>query len=469
MLFTAPIFLFFFLPLFLAIYFSLPGARNLGILIGSLFFYAWAEPRFIFWALGSSVLDWLLGRSIARASSEKAKRAWLTAGVVANLALLFFFKYANFFYGTLLPAFVQAGVKPPPLVHIALPIAVSFIIFEKITYLVDVYRGVSKPAANIFAYLVYVFFFPKLLAGPIIRYHEVEPQFRHRVTSWEGLRSGLARFVLGLGKKVLIADYVGQISNQTFQLDPGQLDCRTAWMGVLCFSIQIYFDFSGYSDMAIGLSRMLGFRLSENFCNPYVAENFTDFWRRWHISLSTWIRDYLYIPLGGNQRSPARTYLNLCLCFLLSGLWHGAAWNFIIWGAFHGLMLIADRLFWKGLQRQLPRLLNVAITFFLVMMSWVIFRCSSFAQVEGYFGALFDPGRTAPNLIWVSPDIALMLGIGLLISFAPLLPRFPALRASYDALRWKSLAELIGCFPLFLAALAKVSVSSFQAFIYFRF
>ncbi|MBW0000475.1 MAG: MBOAT family protein [Verrucomicrobia bacterium] len=469
MLFTAPVFLFFFLPAFLALYFALRGRRNAVILAGSLFFYAWAEPRFIFWVLSSAVLDWWLSRLIAGAPRQSAKRAWLTTGITANLALLLWFKYANFLYGSLLAMCARAGIGPPPLAHIALPIAISFIVFEKITYLVDVYRRVANPANDIFSYLTYVFFFPKLLAGPIIRYHDIEPQFHTRAISWESMRSGIARFVLGMGKKVLIADYVSRISDQAFQLQPEQLDTCTAWLGVLCFTIQIYFDFSGYSDMAIGLGRMLGFRLRENFCNPYIAENFTDFWRRWHISLSNWIREYLYIPLGGNRKGSTRTYINLCTCFVLSGLWHGAAWHFVIWGAFHGMMLMADRLFWRDLQRHVPRPANVAITFFLVMMSWVVFRCDSFRQAENYFIALFVPGRSAPNLVWVSPDIALMLTMGLLISFAPLLPRFMQLQNVYGALRWRPLAELLACFPVFLIALAKVSVSSFQSFIYFRF
>ncbi len=275
--------------------------------------------------------------------------------------------------------------------------------------------------------------------------------------------------MFGLAKKVLLADHIGHFSDEIFSLSAQQLDMGTAWVGVLCFTAQIYFDFSGYSDMAIGLSRMFGFRLKENFRQPYTAINFTDFWHRWHISLSSWIRDYLYIPLGGNRHSIPRTYFNLCLCFFLSGLWHGAAWTYIIWGLYHGTMLIADRVFWKEWQKHLPKILNVAITVFLVMIGWVIFRAASLNQIGAYLGALFVSKHAEPNLLWLSPDIVTALVVAYFIIFLPLIPRFDKILDWYENLALRRSIELATAYGLLLFALGRVAATSYQAFIYFRF
>jgi alginate O-acetyltransferase complex protein AlgI len=279
----------------------------------------------------------------------------------------------------------------------------------------------------------------------------------------------MIRFLFGLAKKVLIADHIGYLANQVFALPAKQLDMPLAWLGVICFSAQIYFDFSGYSDMAIGLSQVFGFRLKENFRQPYTAINFTDFWRRWHISLSTWIRDYLYIPLGGNRCSLARTYFNLCLCFFLSGLWHGAAWTFIIWGLFHGTMLIADRVFWNRWQTHLPKVVNVAITFCLVMISWVIFRSQSLDQIGFYLRAMFIPHSVEPTLLAVGPDVVWTLAVAYFIIFLPLLPRFEKVLAWYENLGLRRTLELAGAYGLLLFALARIATFSYQSFLYFRF
>jgi alginate O-acetyltransferase complex protein AlgI len=393
----------------------------------------------------------------------------VTVGIVANVALLAYFKYANFFWANTVEALKNFGLGVSPALHVALPIAISFIVFEKITYLVDLYRGDCRRADNLLSYLVYVFYFPKLLAGPIIRYHDIDEQFRQREVTWRDLRDGMIRFLFGLAKKVLLADHLGRMTDQIFHLPIEQLDMRTAWIGVLCFTAQIYFDFSGYSDMAIGLSRILGLRLKENFRQPYTAVNFTDFWRRWHISLSTWIRDYLYIPLGGNRCSLARTYCNLCLCFFLSGLWHGAAWTFIVWGLYHGAMLIADRVFWTEWQKRLPKLLNVGITFFLVMISWVIFRAQSLDQMERYLGAMFVPQKSTPNLVWISPDIVFALAVAYFIIFLPLTPGFERFVVWYESFALRRTMELAAAYGLFLLAIARIATESYQAFIYFRF
>jgi len=427
------------------------------------------EPIFVFWALGSALLDWMLGEVISRRAEPNIRKAAVTLGVIANVALLAYFKYANFFRANFIVALQNFGVSPSPLWHVALPVAISFIVFEKITYLVDLYRGDCRPADNLLTYLLYVFYFPKLLAGPIIRYHDIDGQLRRRQVTWLDFRDGIIRFLFGLAKKVLLADHIGHFSDEIFRLPAQQLDLGMAWIGVLCFTAQIYFDFSGYSDMAIGLSRTFGFHLKENFRQPYTAINFSDFWHRWHISLSTWIRDYLYIPLGGNRHSIPRTYFNLCLCFFLSGLWHGAAWTYIIWGLYHGTMLIADRVFWKEWQKHLPKGLNVAITFFLVVIGWVVFRAESLNQIGTYFGAMFIPKHAEPNLLWLSPDIVLALVVAYFIIFLPLIPRFDKILHWYEGLALRRSIELATAYGLLLFALGRVAATSYQAFIYFRF
>ena len=470
MLFNSPLFLFLFLPCLYFIYRFAPSTwRNLILLAASLFFYSWAEPTFVFWALGSTFLDWVLGEVISRRTEPNIRKGSLTLGVVANVALLAYFKYANFAWANFVAVLQHFGPQSSSLLHVALPIAISFIVFEKITYLVDLYREDCRPADNLLTYMLYVFYFPKLLAGPIIRYHDIDQQLRQRQVTWTDFRDGMIRFLFGLAKKVLLADHIGHFANEVFGLPAKQLDMPLAWIGVLCFSAQIYFDFSGYSDMAIGLSRIFGFRLKENFRQPYTAINFTDFWRRWHISLSAWIRDYLYIPLGGNRYSLARTYFNLCLCFFLSGLWHGAAWTFIIWGLFHGTMLIADRVFWKEWQNHLPKIINVAITFCLVMISWVIFRAQSLDQIGFYLRAMFIPESVEPTLLSVSPDIVCILAVAYFIIFLPLLPRFEKVLAWYKGLAVRRTVELAGAYGLLLFVLARIATSSYQAFLYFRF
>ena len=470
MLFNSPTFLFLFFPCLYFVYRLAPHTwRNRILLVASLFFYSWAEPTFVFWALGSTLLDWILGEVISRRPEPNIRKGALTLGVVANVALLAYFKYANFVWANFVAVLNHFGSQSSSLLHVALPIAISFIVFEKITYLVDIYREDCRPADNLLTYMLYVFYFPKLLAGPIIRYHDIDQQLRQRQVTWIDFRDGMIRFLFGLAKKVLLADHIGHLANEVFGLPAKQLDMPLAWIGVLCFTAQIYFDFSGYSDMAIGLSRIFGFRLKENFRQPYTAINFTDFWRRWHISLSTWIRDYLYIPLGGNRYSLPRTYFNLCLCFFLSGLWHGAAWTFIIWGLFHGTMLIADRVFWKEWQSHLPKVINVAITFSLLMVSWVIFRAQSIDQIGFYLRAMFIPVRVEPTLLSVSPDIVCTLAVAYFIIFLPLLPRFEKILAWYEGLAVRRTFELAGAYGLLLFALARIATSSYQAFLYFRF
>jgi len=484
MLFSSPLFLFLFLPGLLLCYFGL-GRRfpNAVLLVCSLFFYGWGEPRFVFVALASAVLDWLLGAAIYRAPTVGGARAYMALGVILNVALLVYFKYVGFGINTLDRILTATHHVPLPVPRIALPIGVSFIVFEKITYLVDIYRKIGKPSGSLPTYLLYVFFFPKLLAGPIIKYHDIAAQLSDHRSTFDDVIAGAIRFVIGLAKKVWIADTMGEAVEAIFHLPPDHLGTRCAWLGVLCFAVQIYFDFSGYSDMAIGMARILGFRLLENFNSPYIATSFTDFWRRWHISLSTWIREYLYIPLGGNRVSAARTYANLWLCFLLSGLWHGARWNFVLWGAYHGLFLVLDKLFWLRVQRRLHMALNRALTFLLILIGWVLFRAENLRQIGAYLSTMADlpslVGKDSHSgrYIYFTNDLYLFLLLGLALSFAPVLwqnlsgteaPGGIAMAARQKAAH-QTVTRMVASLVLLILCLAKIADATFNPFLYFRF
>ncbi|MFI4957439.1 MAG: MBOAT family O-acyltransferase [Gammaproteobacteria bacterium] len=356
MLFNSELFLFIFLPsIFLLFYTLKKGGSNFILLLASMLFYAWGEPRFFPVILLSVLIDYWLGAKIA---ANQYPRLFITIGVCSNAFLLIYFKYMDFFISatnSFLPS------HEIPLLNIALPIGVSFIVFEKITYLVDIYRKHCLPATSIASYLLYVFLFPKLLAGPIIKYHDIAHQLNGPTHKMKDVGIGFKRFLLGLVKKVLLADTLGEVADAVFDTPANELIFLQAWFGVSCYTLQIYMDFSAYSDMAIGLCRMFGFRLLENFNMPYISKNFTEFWRRWHISLSSWIKEYLYLPMGGNKKGGLRTYFNLWVCFLLSGLWHGASWIFVLWGAYNGIFLIIDKLFWVKASRKLPGILNRSV------------------------------------------------------------------------------------------------------------
>jgi alginate O-acetyltransferase complex protein AlgI len=470
MLFYDPLFLVFFLVLY-ALYLALIGrtAKIWTLLLGSLFFYAWGEPIFVPLLLVSALVDYILSRKIAEGIEPALAKALLAIGVASNLAILFFYKYTDFLIGNLNIPLSLAGIAPLPLLHIALPIGVSFVVFEKITYLVDTYRGVSRPPVRFSDYCVFVLFFPKLLAGPILKYHEMEGQIASPPPfAMEDFWTGFTRFARGIFKKLLIADPLGSCTDQVFGADPWSLGAGFAWLGLVCFTLQIYFDFSGYSDMAIGLARMFGFRLRENFNMPYIARSLTEFWQRWHISLTTWIRDYLYIPLGGNRVSDLKIYRNLWICFLLSGLWHGANWNFVLWGAYNGLFLTLDRMFLRrALERSGPLLATTA-TLFIVMIGWTIFRSPSVAHLTGYFAALAG-ATTNAAAIKVNPDVPATLVLGAVLSLLPATALYPPLKQLWQTARWPHLAADAGFVVLYVVALARAFAVPFQPFIYFRF
>src|SRR3984957_349801 len=350
MLFSSILFLLFFLPAFLITYYIADKKyKNIVILAFSIFFYSWGAPRFIFVILCTTLLDFYLVKLMNQSANRLHRRLMLTLSVSVNLGLLFYFKYSNFFIDNV-NRFLYHTIGHGHInwVKLILPLGISFYTFETITYVVDVYRKVHKPLDKFWDYLLYILLFPKLIAGPIIRYHEIADQINDRSANdtIDDKLTGFYRFIIGLSKKVLIANQLGLQADIIFSSNYHTLNSGIAWIGALAYTFQIYFDFSGYSDMALGLGRMMGFKFPENFNNPYISQSITEFWRRWHISLGNWMRNYLYIPLGGNRvKSSSRLYFNLWIVFIASGLWHGASWNFVIWGAWHGTFLVMERIF----------------------------------------------------------------------------------------------------------------------------
>ena len=469
--FNAPLFLFLLLPAALITHFSVQDRwRNAVLLAVSILFYAFVEPRFVFVVLLSSLLDVLLGRLIGTSRRAGPRRLCLALGVAGNLAVLVTAKYAGFAMSNLNGLLELFGLSAGS-VDFILPVGLSFITFEKISYLVDVYRGICPPARSLRDYLLFVFLFPKLMAGPIIKYHDIAQQLAAPRWSAERRAEGLARFILGLSKKILIADSVGEAADQIFSIPVENLTFVTAWLGALCFSMQIFFDFSGYSDMAIGLARAFGFDIQENFRQPYRSRNFTDFWRRWHISLSSWIRDYLYVPLGGSRRSESRTYLNLVTCFVASGLWHGASWTFVVWGLYHGAFIVIHRIGTKLGWTSWPQPLATAVTFLLIVLGWVLFRSTDLGHGIAMMRAMFDPttGLSPSPRLLVSRDVYVFLAIALFVSFMPQDP-FLRLAALAGMLR-PSFAVLKGGSVLLLLVLCagRAVTATFHPFLYSRF
>ncbi len=393
MVFSSIAFLLFFLPVFLLMYYLADKKyKNLVILIFSIFFYSWGAPKFIFVVLGISFIDFYLVKWMSNTQSRLYRRSLLTFSVSINLGLLFYFKYSNFFIENVNSLLTVFGDKNIQWTKLALPLGISFYTFETITYVVDVYRKVHKPLTNFWDYQLYIILFPKLIAGPIIRYHDLADQITDRSENEtiDNRLTGFYRFAIGLAKKVLIANHMGQQADTIFGMNYMGLDTYTAWIGILAYTFQIYFDFSGYSDMAIGLAKMIGFKFPENFNNPYTSRSITEFWRRWHISLGCWMRNYLYIPLGGNRvKTKRRLYFNLWFVFLASGLWHGASWSFVLWGAYHGFFLVLERMFLQDFYVKIGKWASTTINFLIVTIGWVFFRVEKIGDAFAYLKQMF--------------------------------------------------------------------------------
>lgn len=479
MVFSSLIFLFVFLPMLLAAYYAAPSRwKNAVLLAASYVFYAWGAPRFVMVLLGSSLVDYCIGRLLGSPEFGKdaSRRRLLALSIVTNVGLLAYFKYANFFVGQANGALTTLGMSTVSWTAVALPVGISFFTFHKVSYLVDVYRGIVKPARSLTNYLLYIVSFPQLIAGPIIRYHDVAEQLVTRAHTSARFLSGVHRFCAGLGKKVLIANVLGEVADRCFGAQAGPPASGDAWLGVLCYSFQIFFDFSGYSDMAIGLGRMFGFEFLENFRHPYIAQSFTEFWRRWHISLSNWMREYLYVPLGGNRGVPWRNYLNLWIVFVLSGFWHGAAWNFVVWGMYHGLFLTLDKVFGRGISRKVPGWVAMPSTFLLVMFGWVFFRSDTLGGALRYLGAMFvfGGGKCAPvagHFEWGTREL-ITLVVAAALSFWPIVGERLAANSGWDRVRgtpWAVPARFITSMILLLLSASSLVAGHFNPFIYFRF
>ena len=476
MVFSSTLFLFYFLPGFLLVYYAVPARRqNAVALLASLGFYAWGGLNFLALFLASVVVNFGLIRGMDAAPERWKKRLFLVLSLVLNVAMLFYFKYANFFLDN--AAAVRSYFGGPALTweKVVLPIGISFFTFEKLTYTLDVYRGVNKPLKSFWDFLLYIMLFPKMIAGPIVRFHEIAGQLadRRAFDTVDQKLAGAFRFVIGLAKKVLIANVLGEQADAIFRLDPAVLGTGQAWVGALAYTFQIYFDFSGYSDMALGLGRLMGFQFPENFNNPYVARSITEFWQRWHITLGRWMRDYLYIPLGGNRVKPARLYVNLWTVFLLSGFWHGAAWNFLAWGAYHGLFLVLDRLLLLRLSRKLGAL-SIVPTFLVTAVGWVLFRAETLAGAGRYLRAMFGGGAAAPAAgPPFSPEFWATLALAAAACFAaaaPPLERWELRTLARSHFSGPQAAGLaLATAALLVLSLSYIVGSSFNPFIYFRF
>lgn len=467
MVFTTHIFLFYFLPLFLAVYYVLPRAwRNLWITVASYVFYGWWQPWFVCLMMFTTVMDFTWGKVITRPGATEAQRKLaVVACVVTNLSFLGFFKYYMFAAETLNHLLAMVGAEQFRVLKVILPIGISFYTFHSLTYIIDLYRGHATPAKSFTDFSAFVALFPDLVAGPIIRYKTLAEQLVSRGHTLSRFASGVSIFMIGFAKKILLANPAGAVADAVFNAAaPLALD---AWIGALAYAFQIYFDFCGYSDMAVGLGRMLGFEFPRNFDAPYRADSITDLWRRWHISLSSVLRDYLYFPLGGNRKGAARTYVNLVVVMLLGGLWHGAKWNFVLWGAYHGLWLGYER--WRGKQsvyQSFPHPLRIGLTFLLMLFSWVLFRADNLSAAWHYFGSMFGlmPAANTARLLAAglySPYRLLILAVCALLVFQPLQAHDWALRVT-----WPRVAVVT---PLFVVALMTMYSQAFNPFLYFQF
>ena len=474
MVFSSTLFLFYFLPGFLLLYYAVPRRlKNLVALVASLSFYAWGGLNFLAIFLASVVVNFGLIRYMDATPARWKQRIYLIISILVNVGMLFYFKYANFFLDN--ASAIRAYFGGPPLTweKVVLPIGISFFTFEKLTYTIDVYRGVNKPLKSFWDFLLYIMLFPKMIAGPIVRFHEIAGQLTDRAAfeTIDNKLAGAFRFVLGLSKKVLIANVLGEQADLLFQADPATLGVAQAWVGAVAYTFQIYFDFSGYSDMAIGIGRMIGFQFPENFNNPYVSRSITEFWQRWHITLGRWMRDYLYIPLGGNRVRPSRLYVNLWTVFILSGFWHGAAWNFIAWGAFHGLFLVLDRLLLLRIYRRIGAL-SIVPTFLITVVGWVLFRAETLAGALAYVSRMFGNGWATP-LPYLTLEFWATLGAAALFAFMAAVPRVERWEIGWlmgDALSLRRAVGLgLATAVLWLLSVSYVVSSSFNPFIYFRF
>jgi alginate O-acetyltransferase complex protein AlgI len=480
MVFTTYLFVFYFLPLVLLLYYALDGSSrragasdgrtclvlNTLLVLASYIFYGWWDPRYIFLMLGVTAVNYVCGRIIGlKGISRRVSSCVVTFAIVVSLGTLGFFKYFVFIEANLNQVLAWFGAGTVRVLAITLPIGISFYTFHALSYTIDVYRGTAPPVRSFVDFACYIALFPQLVAGPIIRYNTVADQLVSRSHTWEKFASGVTLFILGFAKKILLANPMGQVADAAFGAQ--SLSAADAWFGALAYAFQIYFDFSGYSDMAIGLGRMIGFEFLKNFDSPYKAESITDFWRRWHISLSTFLRDYLYVPLGGNRKGPRRTYVNLIVVMLLGGLWHGANWTFVAWGAYHGTLLAFERFRGKrSAYQRWPRPVRVASTFVLVLISWVLFRSANLHEAVNYLWAMFGQGGSSSGRLLL-PALLYTQGTLLIMAIGAVVVAWPI--QAHEWSREVTGSKAILVHPLFCASLLVMFSQSFNPFLYFQF
>jgi alginate O-acetyltransferase complex protein AlgI len=480
MVFSSTVFLFLFLPVVLLVYFALPRVmRNTWLLIASLFFYAWGECEYSLVMIGSMVANYLFGLLVDATRGGRHAKGALALTVVVNLGLLITFKYANLLANSYNGLAAECGWHLWKLAPVHLPIGISFFTFHAMSYVIDIYRGDAKVQRNPLDIGVYISLFPQLIAGPILRYHDVADQIQSRIISWEKFGYGVRRFIIGLAKKMLLANTLAAVADKIFVLPLEHLSAPVAWLGIVCYTLQIYFDFSGYSDMAIGLGAMMGFHFLENFNYPYISRSIQEFWRRWHISLSNWFRDYLYIPLGGNRCGPWRNYFNLVAVFFLCGLWHGASWCFVGWGLFHGCFLVLERTAWGGILKRLPSPLRHAYALLVVMVGWVFFRVENFGEALRYLktmAGINQPVDFAYTAAFYLDPVTLTALLCALVAATPIAPFVyekmlanpsPWQNAATEiSLRVTRLGILLG---LLILCAMQLAAGTYNPFIYFRF
>ena len=468
MVFSSITFLFYFLPILLILYFIVPQKfKNLVMICGSMVFYAWGEIRFIPVMLTLSLIDYICGRLMEKyRNDEKKRRLFMLIDVCCNLGVLIFFKYTNFFIGNI-SALIGFTI---PITQIILPIGVSFNSFQSMSYAIDVYRGTTHCEKSYYNYLAYTTLFPQIIAGPIVRYVTVENDLDDHLMTRDSFSRGMRRFIIGLGKKVLIANNVGYLWSMISSGNAGTPSVVLYWIGITAYTFQIYFDFSGYSDMAIGLARIFGLTFDENFNYPYISKSINEFWRRWHITLSAWFRDYVYIPLGGSRCSKIINIRNIIIVWALTGFWHGASWNFILWGAYFGVILIAEKFFLLKLMEKLPNFIKHIYTILLVMISWVIFYFEDMSKVGNYLKTMFGmSGITFIN----NQAIYYLLSYGIIFLIAAYFstPNFKKV-IEYTENAEKSLVKIGATFSyvlIFAACIAYLVNSTYNPFLYFRF
>lgn len=471
MVFSSLLFLFRFLPAVILLYYIFPRQlRNLVLFLSSLIFYAWGEPVCVVLILVSSLIDYTAGRTIAYCRSHGYDK-WavfaLCFSVCINLGLLGFFKYGNFIVYNI-GRFTGLQLPVP---DVALPIGISFYTFQTMSYTIDVYRGDAGVQKNFITFGAYVAMFPQLIAGPIIRYKDLDNELRKRSESIENFSKGILRFAVGLGKKVLIANQVGNLWNEIAAMSGSELTTGAAWLGAAAFSLQIYFDFSGYSDMAIGLGYMFGFHFPENFNYPYESASVTEFWRRWHISLGSWFREYVYIPLGGNRKGVLRHLVNIAIVWLLTGLWHGAYWNFILWGVYYGVILLLEKYILNKILAKLPGIIGHIYTLIVVVCGWCLFSVQDMSDRRGYLGALLfqsQAGVIDDGTIYMFMSNALILVIAIIGSFSIVKKTVNEIIFGERSLA-KEIAGTIFVMVIMVLCTAILVNSAYNPFLYFRF